>query len=636
MCGILGQLSRDGEPVDPVRAAAALTALRHRGPDDEGTATFESGSVVLGARRLAIQDLSAAGHQPLSNEDGTVCVAFNGEIHNFLDLRAKLAALGHHFRSHTDTEVVVHAYEEWGEDCFHRFNGMWGLALWDARRRLLVCSRDRYGIKPLVYVDDSRRFAFASEIKGLLALRVVEPAVNDTLVYDYLAHGFVDHTPHTFFRGVQSLPPGHLLRVRAEGTQLVRWYDLPSETTPSGDWIERFAELFTDSTRLRLVSDVPVGTCLSGGLDSSAVACTVAELTASGRASLGGAAVQKTFSARYTDPAIDEGRFVAAVTARSGAERHDVFPTGEALLADLDRVLWHQEEPFGSTSIYAQWCVYRLAREQGVTVTLDGQGGDEVVGGYPQQLSPYLTQLVRTGHLRAWRHEARAFGGGATLAALAKTVVRGVLWSLPGSAQRAVQTAKARRRYPAWLNARTETAPRFAVSLAAARPGDKFKAQLAHDLTVGLPALLRYADRNSMAHSVEARLPFLDHRLVELCFSLPSRAFLREGCTKAILRDAMRHRLPAEVLARRDKIGFATPEAAWLGDLVRDVTGSRSFADRGYVKPDGLAPLLRGHEGGDAAATAALWRCVNLELWLRRFIDAPAASRAREATPLHA
>ena len=407
----------------------------------------------------------------------------------------------------------------------------------------------------------------------------------------------------------------------------------PSRTD---EWVESFRELFTDATALRLVSDVPVGTCLSGGLDSSSIVCTVAELTASGRASLGGAAVQKTFSARYPDDAVDEGRFIDVVAARSGAERHDVFPSGDTLHEELDRLVWHQEEPFGSTSIYAQWCVYRLARAEGVTVTLDGQGGDEVIGGYPQQLSPFLTQLVRTGRLREWSRESRATGSEATLAAFATTALRGALWSLPGRVQRSVQSAKAHRRYPEWLNGRAETAPRFATALPSAHPGDKLKGQLLHDLTVGLPALLRYCDRNSMAHSVEARLPFLDHRLVELCFSLPPRAFVHDGFTKAVLRDAMRDRVPAEVLARRDKIGFATPESSWLGSELREIVTSRSFADRGYVKPEGIAPLVQAHDRGDTAATGALWRCANLELWLRRFVDATPAAPSPQVAPLHA
>jgi asparagine synthase (glutamine-hydrolysing) len=680
LCGILGKLSRDGAPVDLARTAAGLRALRHRGPDDEGYVLIDTGSgrtfphggadtpdavmqleapyapvrgaqitpcdLVLGARRLAIQDVSAAGHQPICNEDGTVWVVYNGEIHNFVELRQELTARGHRFRSRTDTEVVVHAYEEWGEQCFQRFNGMWGLTLWDARRRLLLCSRDRYGIKPLVYTNAGGAFAFGSEIKALLELGAVEPSVNDALVYDYLAHGFVDHSAETFFRNVLMLPPGHLLRASPDDEQveIVQWYELPVSSSRDEEWTERFAELFTDATRLRLVSDVPVGTCLSGGLDSSSIVCVVAELTSSGRSSLGGAAVQKTFSARYpSDPRVDEGPYIAAVAEWSGAERHEVYPTAHSLLTELERLIWHQEEPFGSTSVYAQWCVYGLARSQGVTVTLDGQGADEVVGGYPQQLSPFLTQLVRSGRLRDWARELRAthgVEGTAAARALLTTAFRGALWSAPAPLQRAFQTTKAMRRYPQWLNRRAEVAPRYAATLPSTRPGDKFTAQMLSDLTLGLPALLRYCDRNSMAHSVEARLPFLDHRLVELCFSLPSQARIHNGRTKAILRDALRDRVPEAVLARRDKIGFATPETDWLRDdvrgLIADVVSSRSFAERGYVKPDRLSAIVRSRDEGDPSAAAALWRCVNLELWLRRFIDAPTAPADPPAPLLHA
>jgi asparagine synthase (glutamine-hydrolysing) len=629
VCGICG-IAVAGT-ANPGAVATMSDALRHRGPDAHGRTAV--GPVVLDARRLAIIDLEH-GDQPIATEEGAVTVAQNGEIYNHAELRRELEARGHAFRSHTDTEVVVHAYEEWGEECFHRFNGMWALALWDARRRLLVCCRDRYGIKPLVFAQTPRAFAFASEIKALLTLGLVEPAANDTVVYDYLAHGFVDRTADTFFRGVQSLPAGHLLRVTAGGEATpVRWYEVPVGKESAAGAEERFAELFSDATHLRLVSDVPVGTCLSGGLDSTAIVCTVAELMRGG-ATLGGASVQKTFSARYPDdPSVDEGRYIAVVARESGAETHDVVPSGSELVTDLDRLLWHQEEPFGSTSIYAQWCVYRLARAEGVTVTLDGQGGDEVVGGYPQQLSPFLTQLVRSGRLRDWRREA---GANASAVALARTALRAGLWSLPGAVQRPLQQAKALRRYPDWLNRRSEVAPRYASTLATTRAGDKFAAQMLHDLTVGLPALLRYADRNSMAHSIEARLPFLDHRLVELCFSLPPETRIENGRTKALLRNALRDRIPGEVLARRDKIGFATPESEWLRDLIPDVLSSRSFAERGYVKPERLAPLLQANERGDVAATGALWRCVNLELWLRRFVDRSATQAAPPAALLHA
>ena len=554
MCGIIGQLSRDGAPVDVARASAALTALRHRGPDDEGLVVIETpsgratalsgadtpdaalaldapyaprgeasaaaGDLVLGARRLAIQDLSAAGHQPLCNEDGTVWVAFNGEIHNFVELRRELESHGHRFRSHTDTEVVVHAYEQWGEECFDRFNGMWALALWDARRRVLLCCRDRYGIKPLVYVDDGRTLSFASEIKGLLALGTVEAggerAARVRLPRARLrrSHGG-DVLPRRAHAAARPPAP----RDPREGSvgALVRL--APAE--PNDEWVESFRGLFTDATALRLVSDVPVGTCLSGGLDSSAIVCTVAELDRERprepRRRRGAEDVLGALSGRRRRRGSLHRRRRRAKRRRAARRlplgRHAPRRARPARVASGGAVREHEH--------LRAWCVYRLARAEGVTVTLDGQGGDEVIGGYPQQLSPFLTQLVRTGRLREWSRESRAAGGDATLAAFATTALRGALWSLPGGVQRKVQSAKAERRYPEWLNGRAETARVSRLRLPSVHPGDKLKAQLLHDLTVGLPALLRYCDRNSMAHSVEARLPFLDHRLVELCFSLP-------------------------------------------------------------------------------------------------------------------
>ena len=672
MCGILGICSLRSAPLEPLRARAGLDVLRHRGPDDEGlvaiaadgdfvtigggdtpAAAFEldapyratrddrrfaevTAAVVLGSRRLAIQDLSAAGHQPMSNEDGSLWVAFNGEVYNFSELRRELEQSGHVFGSHTDTEVVLHAYEQWGEECFHRFNGMWGLALWDARARRLLLCRDRYGVKPLLYTLTDGALVFGSEAKALFATGLVAPRAREELVHQYLAYGFTDHTAGTLFEGIESLPPGHLLTLDAGASSpsVRRWYELPIGQPASSDAIERFRTALEDSVEARLVSDVPVGTCLSGGLDSSSIACLVDELMRKRGAKLGTLDVQKVFSARHPDSAHDEGVFIDAVAAATHAERHDVVPTPEGLSATLDSLVWHQDEPFASTSIYAQWEVYRLARANDVVVTLDGQGGDETVGGYPMHGTSLLLELARRGRASAWLREAKTSASGVGLARLAVASAQSALRSrLPDGLRTRVLAGRASALSPAWL----DWSPVHPSALYAhdRRIDNAFVSRLYLDLVVGLPALLRYADRNSMAHSVETRLPFLDYRLVELAFALPDELKVDRGETKVVLRRAMAGLVPDRVLARRDKIAFSTPEAAWLrgplAPLVDEVVGSASFRSRPYVRQAEVEAAVRAFQAGDANRTAEVWRLLNLELWLRRFVDAPVRAGAPTA-----
>jgi asparagine synthase (glutamine-hydrolysing) len=660
VCGILGILSLNGDPVEPEQIRRGLATLRHRGPDDEGAVFLRScagdfvavggpdtpeeayrltapyaprrgadvqGDVALGNRRLAVVDLSPAGHQPMCTEDGALWVTHNGEIYNFPELRAELQRLGHVFRSHTDTEVILHAYEEWGEAALHRFNGMWAFLLWDGRRRRLVCARDRFGVKPLYYAWTDGIIALASEPKAILATGLVRPEPNEALIVHYLAHGLVDHTDETFFAGIRAVPPGHVLVIEDGEPRIRRWYELPVDEPLLGlseeEYAQRFAETLTDSVRIRLISDVPVGTALSGGLDSSSIACLVDELMRGQGIKLGGLDVQKTFSARYPAAPDDEGRYIDAVAAKTGVAQHQVEPSAAGLLDALDDLVHHQDEPFTTTSMYAQWEVYRLARSSGVIVTLDGQGGDETVGGYPHHRAALLLQLVRSGRLLRWLREARSLNGPVG-PLFAQGVLSSIRLALPPAVRGPLLARRASRAAPAWLRAQRVPHP-AAVYRHDRRIGDAFRSQLYLDLVTGLPSLLRYADRSSMAHSVEARLPFLDYRLVELAFALPNELRVGGGETKVVLRRAMAGVVPREVLDRRDKIAFSTPQDRWFRNDLRpflvDVLGSPSFRSRPWFSWSETERALDAYFSGTEDRSAEVWRWLNLELWLRHFVD---------------
>lgn len=644
----MGVWCRGGTPPSPDAVERCLTTLRHRGPDDEGYVFISSASgtaatfggadtpgelrlpplmgaeplrgadLCLGVRRLAIQDLTPAGHQPMASADGRLWIAYNGEIYNFIELRGELERLGHAFRSGCDTEVLLAAYGEWGEACFHRFNGMWGVAIWDMDRRALTLCRDRYGVKPLFYRWDGATFAFASEIKALVRLLgVSEP--DEGVLEDYLALGLTDQSQRTFFAGIESLPPGHVLELRADSAPSIHaWYHLRATPYRDGDFADGFAALLEDSVAHRLLSDVPVGTCLSGGLDSSAVVCLVDRLL-SGGARAGTLDMQLTFSARYADERHDEGTYIDAVVGSTSVRSHVTHPTGESLLQDVERLVRQQDEPFWSTSIYAQWLVFALARSRGAIVTLDGQGGDEVAGGYTHYFGPVLAGLLRSGRIVAFAREARALrvNHGVAVAPLA---LRTAAALSPNSLRLRLAAAA---RTPPWLRARGVERPSGAAR-DVAQPRDPLQAQVWRDIVYGLRPLLRVADRNSMAHSVESRLPFLDYRLVELGFGAPAEAKISGGTTKLPLRNGLNGLLPGAVRNRHDKIGFSTPEDTWfrepLRPLLQEVFSSKSFSDRPWFDAAEAQRVLSRHFAGENRSLE-LWRLLNTELWLRAFFD---------------
>jgi asparagine synthase (glutamine-hydrolysing) len=590
--------------------------MAHRGPD--GAGLFVLPPVVLGNRRLSILDLSPAGHQPMGSEDGDVWLTYNGEIYNYKELAQDLRTLGHRFRSTGDTDVLLHAYLQWGPDCLARLNGMFAFAVWDRRRRELFCARDRLGVKPFYYTVVGGRFRFASEIKALLLDPEVPRKPNDARVFDFVARGVSDHTEETMFDGIYQLPPGAHISVsptRGVGRPTL-WYSLQPADLDGRPASSVVRELLTDSVSLRLRSDVPVGTLLSGGLDSSSVTAVASRLR---RAE--GVDPPASFTARSSDPRIDEGRYVKAMLEATRSRNHEILPDDRTLLEELDLLLWHMDEPFHTAAVYGHWKLMELTRNAGITVVLDGSGGDEALHGYHYSLYPsiYLS-LLREGRLAdvvrevAWRRRRN----GVSLRVAAAEALR---FALP-------DRARAFRR-PPWIHPQLSIPPRPI-------PPRSLRDRQVFGLTVSpLPTHNRLDDRSSMSFSVEMRNPFLDYRIVESGLALEPRDLLHHGLSKWVLREAMRGVLPPLVVDRPGKQGFKTDEGKWLrrgrlGSEVESAFRSKTLAARPYFRPDALLAMLASHRAGQELEFD-LWRAFAVERWLRLFID-PAVYRA-PATP---
>lgn len=666
MCGIFGILDKGGIERSLVKRSNDL--LRHRGPDDEGyiycnsnevepvggddtpKVVFEAGlsytpsssephrvkfpRMVLGHRRLSIIDLTPGGHQPLSYLD-RYWIAFNGEIYNFVEIRSQLQEAGYRFSSESDTEVILAAYDRWGPACLERFNGMWSIALYDQRLRTLFLARDRFGVKPLYYAVDGGRFVFASEIKALLPMMKNAPRANLPRLLDYLVWSISDFSEETMFEQVVQLPPGHymtldLAQVLEGAAGLTsgdiapkRWYEPTAKTTlldEKSGWGLRDA--LADSITIRLRSDVNVGSCLSGGLDSSSIVCLSRSLL-SHAAPETIRSNQFAFSARSELKEFDESRYAQAVGQATGVKIEFITPTAGELFEHLDELIWHQDEPFNTTSVFAQWLVFKMARASGVIVMLDGQGADESLCGYRGFFGAFLASLISRRKFIAWFQEAAAIRqevGFGWVRVIGYTLA----YFKPSWGRLIGAMDKRTKGRTDWL------APNLQSSCTrspAMRLGDHRRSvqEMCFEqlCSINLPMLLRWADRNSMAASVEARMPFLDYRFVELALGLPDDAKVGGGVLKRSLRAAMRGLVPEVVLNRKDKMGFETSEAKWL---LKDAI---SETDR--LLTDALASLehivcgekirreLEEMRAGTRAYDNKIWRIIVAGSWTRRF-----------------
>ena len=629
MCGIAGIVGCDQlGPDDAARAIAMRDVMSYRGPDGAGLHT--DAHAALAHRRLSIIDL-AGGHQPLSNETGAVWVTYNGEIYNHRDVRAQLEAAGHVYRTHSDTETIVHAYEQWGDECVQRFRGMFAFAVWDAGARRLLLARDRLGVKPLYWARAGDRLLFASEMKAILESGLVAARPNHAVLSEVLATRGTAGAD-TMFEGINKLLPGHRLIFEDGHVQTERYWELPldgpdPELDRLGDaaLIDRFRSLLQESVRLRLMSDVPLGMFLSGGIDSSAIAALMAR------------EIDRpvdTFSVAFADRRFSELEYARAVARAIGANAHEIVIDDNDFFGALPRLVWHEDEPIAHPSSVPLHFVSMLAREH-VTVVLTGEGSDELLAGYGK----YPRAVIN------WR--AGAVYERLVPAAVRATVAGSIVPRLPGHAGRyARRSFLAMPRNPsamfldnfAGMPMRQQ---RELLSSAALVGGNPYSPSLAYfsevngasgilgrllhtDIKTYLVELLMKQDQMSMSASIESRVPFLDHVLVEFAARLPDRLKLRGFTTKRILREAVRGLLPDEILTRK-KMGFPVPFGQWTRErwqpVVRDVLLDHRTRERGLIDTAAMEHLLDAHREGHVAGGDAIWALLNLELWYRTFID---------------
>ena len=623
MCGIVGAYWKERPRHAERLLGEALDRLRLRGPNDRGAEISPvcGGALALGHTRLSIIDLSSAGHQPMQSPDGRFAIIFNGEIYNHRELRAELAALGHEFVSSSDTEVLLRAWIVFGEACLQRLDGMFAFVVHDREANQLICCRDAFGIKPFFYVIEDGAFLFGSTHAAMVALRGKPAKANWQRCYDYLVHGDYDSNEETFVADVRHLPPGQLLAFDIPSARIVRrakWW-APSIVQHSSLSFEAAAEAvreaFLGSIRRQLRSDVPIGAALSGGIDSSAVVCAFRAVEPD--------ADIDTFSYIASGTSLNEEKWVDLVNAHVGARGHKVEANESDLMRDLDDLLLAQEEPFGSTSIYAQYRVFRLAREAGVTVTLDGQGADELLAGYSGFPGFRLLSLIESGKLSEAHRFARGWSAWPSRSYRLAAMELGRV-ALPDEAYAIARRWNGRDFRPDWLDIGAFEAR--GVAFQEGRPtrspearGRRVVEQLAKSLQErGLPALLRHADRSSMRFSVESRVPFLTNEMADLLLALPEDYLISPtGETKSVFRAAMRGIVPDAILDRRDKIGFATPEQQWLTALapqLRDIL-SGDLANVPFLKGDRILAAFDAIIEGRKPFSWQLWRWFNFARW---------------------
>jgi asparagine synthase (glutamine-hydrolysing) len=608
MCGIAGYVGPAAEL--QVRTVEVMSAsLSHRGPDDSGK--WSDSQAALAHRRLSIIDTTPAGHQPMLSGCGRYVLTYNGEIYNYLELRRQLVQDGRTFSSHSDSEVLLNAFAQWGERCVERFNGMWAFAVWDRIARRLFLSRDRFGEKPLYYITIDQGFWFASEIKALVAARVVRPAVNPLACADFGAERVTDHTEDTFFQGVKQLPPAHSAWIDAGTMTKRRYWSLPLDDRGwvGPELIRDIGALLEDAVRLRLRSDVEVGVLLSGGLDSSSVACLAAQIK--------GTRVS-AFSTIDKIPPEEAIGIEQVLLANPQLELHRDTPGDDCLDVEIARCLWHQEEPFADGSMIAHFRLMRLASQSGVRVLLTGQAADEVFAGYPGFLPLHAGGLLQMGAWRrAWQF-ARAVRRSGQPGLDAKAFAHALPRPLAGAIRRMGALRRVDWLAPDYRHASTDVSDGYAHS----GDGALNSALRACISTRTLPGFLHYEDRNSMAFGVETRIPFLDHRLVERVLPLSAQLKLEGGRTKALLRDTMTSRVPSQITLRLRKQGYPAPLSRWLRS-----SPARSWRDRlGAVEACPIIafdPWLSRHQrfmAGNEEELPAVWRGLSIALWYQQFV----------------
>jgi asparagine synthase (glutamine-hydrolysing) len=646
MCGINGIAlsSNSRRSIDVAALERMRDVLTHRGPDDQGIfVDTRAGRIGLGHRRLSIVDV-ASGHQPMTNEDGSLQIIYNGEIYNHADFRSSLEARGHVYTTHCDTETILHLYEEYGDRCVDHLRGMFAFAIWDQSRRELFIARDRLGVKPLYYAQtNDGSLYFASEIKALLEVSTIKAELNYQALPDYLAN----HAPsgeETLFSGIKRLLPGHTLLWRDGAIQIKCYWDISFAkdedlNRSDKDYIAEWTELFRESVRLRLMADVPLGMFLSGGIDSSAIAAVMSPMIAE---------PIKTFSVAFAEREANELEYARLIATTFKTDHHEVVVSPVDFFAALPKLVWHEDEPIAHPSSVALYFVSQLA-SQHVKVVLTGEGSDELLGGYGRyrktilnvKLGTRYQQLAPAGVRSAIRKQIEALP---TASRLRQKLLRTFLTLspdidsiyfdnfavFPRAMQHGLLTSETRER----------------IGIAAADPYSAMRGILAQtdatslldrllyaDTKTYLHELLMKQDQMSMAASIESRVPFLDHKLVEFSARLPERMKLRGATTKYILRESMKGLLPDAILSR-PKMGFPVPVGAWFrgafAGILDEYVLSERAVSRDIFEPAFVRSLVRRHQDGEDHSER-LWALVNFEIWQRQFFDGESASRSEDS-----
>jgi asparagine synthase (glutamine-hydrolysing) len=613
MCGLACVIELRNRAPSAEALANLSDSLAHRGPDDDGMVLHENIALVF--RRLAIIDLSEAGHQPMLSSSGRYAIIFNGEIFNYPELRKELEGRGYTFKSSSDTEVLLNAYLEWKEECLGRLNGMWAFVILDKERNECFCARDRFGVKPLYCLETPERVMLASEVSAFIRSGLCQPAVNRTAVARYLYSGALDLDSSTFQEKIRAIEPGTWMSVDNQGnTRSGRYWDLPRDVDEEPDCAGLY-ELFDDAVRVRMRSDVPVGVFLSGGLDSTSILCAAARQSRHDRP----LSAYAFMSAEY-----DESRYINDTIGQTGAALVPVRIDNDRLWDQLCNMADHQDGPVHTPSALIGYCLCELAAREGTKVILNGQGADETFAGYPSYFANYWQSLLGDMRFRVLASQLKKYGLHHNLrtTTLIKKVVALFVRAQINRIQPYRRAAAARHRH------RLRAHPLYARDLVGYLPkhrsraggrglGDALRRSVTRD---PLPLYLRVEDRNSMAHSIEVRLPFMDHRLVSAVMRIVDTRKLDAFWNKVLLRESMRGKIPESVRTRPDKMGFATPDADWIrawAPQIETIFRSRSFAERGFFNVANLLTALKDHLGRVRDCNVDIFRAVQVELYLR-------------------
>ena len=608
MCGICGIIRFDNKSVQEAHLREMMRTMKHRGPDDDGV--FVKENIGLGFVRLSIIDLTLAGHQPMFSTDKRYVILLNGEIYNYIELREELQRKDYIFRSGSDTEVLLNSFIEWGESFLHKLNGMFAFVILDTLANELFAARDRFGIKPFYYYHDQNQFIFASDIPPILTIVDHKREPEDSVIFDYLVFNRTNHSKKTFFRNIQKLQHGHTLTVKPGMVNIDRWYSLPDQIShynsiPFSD--KDFLDEFKSSINLQLRSDVPVGTCLSGGLDSSAITALV--LNNKQDVDL------HSFSAVYRkNQKGDESEYIAEFKEKN-LKLHYTFPTDESLLEDINDFIVTMSEPFPTTSIYAEYKVMELAKNY-CTVLLNGQGADELLAGYHYFYGYYFRDLMKSNSWGKFLNEVFQY----TITHKSIYGLKTLGFSMSPRSLRHFKNHNFMDQdfYNDFYNKtnslfdvfyKSKTLKEFLIN--------HFEYKFEHNLL--------WADKTGMKFSLETRFPFLDHNLVEKTLSIPTDNYIKNGYTKVIMRNALKGILPEKIRMRKDKVGFSTPEADWfknkkLQAILEDVIESDSFKGRGYFNVKQCKKEFKSFQNYNKY-NPEFWKWINLELWFRSFID---------------